>query len=104
MSGGAVMGILSYIKIGGAVILLSVASYFYFNYQHLQKVVEAQKTEIVELKKATNFYEKQPGEDKKTAEVKNEIQKAVDSGDAGRVRDLYRQLQQHKSPGKGVTP
>jgi hypothetical protein len=98
------MPILTYIKIVAAVALISVAGYFYFNYQHLQKVVAAQKIQVEELKKANSFYEKQPGVDEKIAETKHEIQKAVESGDVERVRALYEQLRQHKRPGAGKTP
>ena len=44
------MGILSYLKLAGAVVVLGVLGYFYLNYQHLQNKVVAQQIEIDNLK------------------------------------------------------
>ena len=43
------MSILSYLKIGGALILLGIAGYFYINYHRMQTKIAAQKVEIAGL-------------------------------------------------------
>lgn len=91
------MGIISYIKIGAAVILIAVAGYFVWNYQHRGRVIEAQKLVIEQHEAAEKFYEAQPEIDKHTQEMKNEVKKATESGDIDRVRWLYEQLRMHKN-------
>ncbi len=98
------MGILTYIKIGVAVLVLGVASYFVWNYQHMKSVLAAQKVQIEQLQEANAYYEAQPEVDKKTQEVNDEIQKAVNGGDVERVRDLYKRLREHQRTYKGKTP
>ena len=97
------MGIFTYIKIGAVAVALIVCSYFIWNYQHLQKVNAAQKIQIESLQEATAYYEKQPAIDQKTAEVNDEIKKAVELGDVERVRELYRKLREHQRTRKSET-
>jgi hypothetical protein len=100
------MGILTYIKIGAAVIIITIAGYFILNYQHMKKVVDTQKYQIEQLEAAEKYYKAQPKIDAHTKEMQNEVKKAVDAGDLDRVKWLYNQLRMHKStgPGKGKTP
>jgi hypothetical protein len=90
------MGILTYIKIVAAVIIIGVCGYFVWNYQHLKSVNAAYKVQVEQLQEANAYYEKQPEIDQKTQEVNDEIQKAVNDGDVERVRDLYKRLRDHQ--------
>lgn len=98
------MGILAYIKIGAVVVLIGIAGYFVLNYQHMKKVVDAQKYQIEQLQAAEKYYKAQPKIDAHTKEMQNEVQKAVDAGDLDRVKWLYDQLRKHQSRSKGKTP
>jgi Tfp pilus assembly protein PilE len=98
------MGIITWFKIGAAAVLIALAGFFYFNYQHRGKVIEAQKIQIQELEAAEKYYKAQPEIDKHTQELKNEVKKAVESGDIDAVRFLYDQLRRHKTERKGKTP
>lgn len=98
------MGIITYVKIGAALILLGVAGYFVLNYQHMKKVVDTQKYQIEQLEAAEKYYKAQPEIDAHTKEMQNEVKKAVDAGDIDRVKWLYDQLRKHKSGGKSKAP
>jgi len=98
------MGVLTYIKIGVAVALLGVASYFVLNYRHMQSKIATLQTQVVEQHKVIAWYEKAAKVDKETADVHQEIQKAADSNDVPHLLDLYRQLQQHQRSPKSKTP
>jgi len=93
------MPILTYLKLGTIAAVIILAGYFYFDYQHLKTQNTAYKIQVEELVKATKFYEKSAGIDRKTQEVHDEIQKAVNSGDIQRIRDLYKQLREHHRSG-----
>ena len=98
------MGIISYIKVGAIAAVIIVAGYFIYNYQHRGRVIEAQKIVIEQHEAAEKFYKNQPKVDEQTQEIKNEIKKAVDTGDPDKLQSLYKQLREHQRTLKGKTP
>ena len=98
------MGILTYLKLGAIGLVIIVGGYFIWNYNHMQKQITTLKVQVEEQQKSIEFYEKAAEVDKTTQETKDEIQKAVDSGNIERIRELYRMLRSHKrSTGKAPT-
>jgi hypothetical protein len=92
------MPILTYIKLGAVALVIIIAGYFYLDYTHLKNQNAALKFQNEQLEQAAKYYEAQPKIDMHTQEMKNEIQKAVDSGDLDRVKWLYDQLRKHQRP------
>ena len=90
------MGYIGWFKLGAIILAISVGGYFIWNYNHMQKKIVTLQTQIDEQTKTIDFYEKSAEVDKTTQETKDEIQKAVDSGDTERIRELYRMLREHK--------
>ena len=97
-------GFVTWFKIGAVAVLIALAGYFYLNYQHRGRVIEAQKIVIEQHEAAEKFYKAQPEIDKHTQELKNEVKKATDAGDIDRIKFLYDQLRRHKTDSKGKTP
>jgi hypothetical protein len=52
------MGILTYIKIGAAVVILAVCGYFVYQYKHMQTTITELKGEIADLKLRAEVIEK----------------------------------------------
>jgi hypothetical protein len=108
------MAILTYLKIGGAVMLLAVAGFFYWNYHHLQNKVVTLQTEIDGLKlraeviekaqRATDEYVKQRGAiQRKVTSVKAKVDQVVEAGDDIAMRDLFILNGLLQSPKAGAT-
>lgn len=97
------MGIITYIKIGAVGLTICVCGYFVWNYQHLKSVNAALTEQNQQLQEANAYYESQPEIDKRTQEINNEIQQAVNAGDVNRVRELYERLRNHNRS-KSETP
>ena len=94
------MSFLTYLKIGAAVILLGIAGYFYWNYQHMQTVIAKQQIEIDNLKLVQGVLEeKQAAVDayiakredirKKVAYEQKQIDKEVATVDDTGLDGLY---------------
>ena len=90
------MGILTYLKLGVVALVIIVGGYFYWNYNHMQSKIITLQTQIDEQAKTIDFYEKAAKVDVTTQETKDEIQRAVNSGNLERIRELYRMLRSHK--------
>lgn len=109
------MGLLTYLKIGAAVVLLAVGGFFYWNYHHMQNKIVALQTEIEGLKLRAEIIEKaQKATDeylkKKTiiqtrvVREKADVDKVVESGDTTGMRDLFikhRLLDDNRNDPKG---
>lgn len=94
------MGILTYIKIGAAVVLLGVASYFVYEYKHMATEIVGLKDEIEGLKlraeviekaqAATDtFMKKKTAVQNRVAKEKTNVDKVVESGDDAGMRQLF---------------
>ena len=93
-------GILTYIKIGAAVVIIAVAGYFVWNYKHMQTKIAGleQKVAGLELqaevvKKAQEATDKtvkaMQARSRKNVQVQTEIDKAVESGNTSAVDKLW---------------
>jgi hypothetical protein len=94
------MGILTYIKIGAAVVIIAVLGYFVWNYQHMAgKIVKLEeqvaglelRAEIIErAQKATDeFNKKKTTIQRKVASDKTKVDQAVEAGDDAGMRNLF---------------
>lgn len=61
------MSIFTYIKLGLAIVILLVTSYFVLNYKHLQTQNLQLKAEVVTLKRVAEIYEHDAETDKEIA-------------------------------------
>jgi len=107
------MMILTYIKIGAAVVLLGVCSFYVWSYQHMKGQIVTLQTEIEGLKLRAEVIEKaQAATDKfmqaKTKVVKKNVQQraevdaVVESGDSSGMRNLWINRGMLKSAETGV--
>ena len=94
------LGILTYVKIGAAVLLMAVAGYFIYEFRHRgtqitelrQQVAELNlKAEVIEkAQKATESYNQAQKEvAKKNVKEKADVDTMVESGDDTGLSDLY---------------
>lgn len=100
------MGIFTYIKLGACLAGIIAVSYFVINYKHMANKIKTLEVQVEQQAKVIEWYEKAAKTDKETAEVHNEIRKAVESNDTQRVHDLYERLRQHQrlAPNKAAPP
>jgi Tfp pilus assembly protein PilN len=94
------MGILTYVKIGAAVVIIAVLGYFVWNYQHMQtKIVALQekvaglelRAEVIEkAQKATDtFMKKKTAVQARVVKEKANVDQVVESGDDAGMRNLF---------------
>jgi len=99
-SEGKMFGILTYVKIGLVVVVLSVCGYYVWNYHHMQAKIVAQQAQIDSLKleqevqgkkqKAFDDYmAKRPIIQRRVQSEKAQINKEVDTADDSGLRALY---------------
>lgn len=107
------MSILSWIKIGGAVILLGVCGYYVWSYQHMKGQITALQTEIEGLKLRAKIIEKaQEATDafmkKKTivqvqvVKEKANVDQVVESKDSSAMQRLFLDRGMLVAPKTGV--
>ena len=113
----AQMGILTYLKIGLVIAVLSICSYYIFNYEHMKTKIAAQQTQIDNLKleqdvlvkkqKTFDDYLVKKGVIKKRViHEEQQVDQTVDSGDVTRVLNLFHGLRgpnQVEPPSHGRT-
>ena len=103
----AQMGILTYLKIGLVIAVLSICSYYIFNYEHMKTKIAAQQTQIDNLKleqdvlvkkqKTFDDYLVKKGVIKKRViHEEQQVDQTVDSGDVTRVLNLFHGLRSDK--------
>ena len=101
----AQMGILTYLKIGLVIAVLSICSYYIFNYEHMKTKIAAQQTQIDNLKleqdvlvkkqKVVDDYLVKKGAIKRrVVHEEQQVDQATDSGDVNRVLDMFHGLRQ----------
>ena len=94
------MGVLTYIKIGAAVVLLGVASYFVYEYKHMATTIKTLndkvaglelRAEVIEKAQATTdaFMKKKTTVQGKATNEKAEIDQTIQAGDNAHLRDLF---------------
>lgn len=101
------MSIISYIKLGIIAILVIVCSYLVWNYHHMEAKIAAQKIQIDNLQleqevlakkqKAFDMFMTQKVVVKrKVVHEEQQVDETVDSGDVGRIIDLFHGLRSDK--------
>lgn len=94
------MGILSYVKIGGAVVILLICGYLYWNYQHMKSTIGTLQLEITSLqtqqkvleekqKVYDEFMEKSRKVRSNVTTTKKRVDDAIESNDVNRVIELF---------------
>lgn len=93
-------GILTYVKIGAAVVILAVCGYYVWSYHSMKTEIVTLKTEIESLKSRAEVIEKaQQATDKfmkaktkvvtRNVKERAEVDQVVESGDDPAMRQLY---------------
>lgn len=89
------MGIITYVKLGVVLAVILGLGGAFLKYKHAINENAILKVQAAEQQKVIEWYEKAAKIDSDTAEVHNEIKKAIESNDPERVRDQYRKLREH---------
>jgi hypothetical protein len=111
------LGIFTYIKIGLAVVIISVCGYYVWNYHHMASKIAAQQIQIdnfkLELgvladkqKAFDEFMAKKTVVKRRVASVEQEVDQDIESGDVTRILDMFHGLRgsnQTQPPAHGGT-
>ena len=103
----AQMGILTYLKIGLVIAVLSICSYYIFNYEHMKTKIAAQQTQIDNLKleqdvlvkkqKVVDDYLVKKGAIKRrVVHEEQQVDETVDTGDVTRILNMFHGLRSDK--------
>lgn len=95
------MGWLTWIKIGGAVVLLLGGSFLIWNYQHMKTKIAAQELVIQEQQQAIKFYEKANEIDVETKATQEEFKKVVESADPQKIKDYFDKMRERTRKAMG---
>ena len=90
------MGILTYIKIGSAIVLITIGSYFVLNYKYLQSENRELKTQIVAYERIKEIYEHDVEIDKEIIREKERVDKLAPT----ELDAEYNKLRNKARPGK----
>src|ERR1035437_7640770 len=94
------LGIFTYIKIGLATVVLAICGYYVFNYEHMKTTIAAQQIQIDNLKLeqdilvkkqkvVDNYLIKRGVIKRRVADVEQQVDQTVDSGDVNRILDMF---------------
>lgn len=88
------MGILTYFKLGAAVIIVALAGYFYWDYRSTKAENAALKVAVEQQQEAIEFYQKAAEIDVDTAKEKEKLNEAIKSGDPQRIVDYFKRMKE----------
>ena len=83
------LGILTYVKIGAAMALIAVGSYFYLDYRHAKAKIATLEVVVEQQHQAIEFYQKSQAIDVNTKTQKEEAKKIIDEGDPQKIIDFF---------------
>lgn len=86
------LGILSYLKIGAAVAVIAVGTFFFINYNRMQTKIATLEMVVAQQTQAIEFYQKSQAIDVDTKAQKEEAKKIIDEGNPQKIIDFFERM------------